>query len=528
MDGLTKHRLHLVYFGDVIPAERKFKMKLFRILGLLLALAVSQRAQAQTATITWTNTYQTMDGWGGEDWFGAASGNGGSSGYVLTSSQAAMFFSPSTGIGLEYIRTGNYACPRTGACTVSTSNVPDLVTLQEAVSNGALVQVDFSPPAGLKYTNDFAASTPGANGTCIPDSNWSAYATFVVQWIQLLNSNNVPVSAIAISNESNLNDTDTLGGCVWTGATLDSFIAGTLGPALTSASWNSTQATAPTIGLPQNSNWFDTDLYSACFNDSACSQYVGVAFGHGYNLGSVDGTDNGYCCHTATAPPSSTSGKRIWMTEVNGGLTYVESASNWIWDPSIADAMVWAHSIHDYLTVANASLWNYWELIDWCGGTTAGGCAGAPFNSGLTVSTGGGQTPTNIITSKRMYAIGNWSKFVRSGWVRVDTTTNPQSGVYVSAFKDTAAGNYAIVVINQNGSAVTQSFTLNGFDTTSVIPWVTSATLSLVQQSSVSVSNNAFSYSLPAQSITTFVGTTAGGSAGSPVAPPTSLNVSVK
>ena len=503
-------------------------MKWFRIFGFLLTLAICQRVEAQTATVNWTTTYQTMDGWGAEDWFGNGSVNGSEgSGFALTSSQAATFFSPTTGIGLEYIRTGNYACPVIGACAVSTALVPDLVTLQEAVANGALVDVNVQPPANLKYVGNFVESTPDpATGICVDSSKWSAFASYTVQWIQMLQSNGVPVSVLSVSNEPDQNTGDSLGGCVWTAAGLDGYIGGTLGPALSSAGLSSVK-----VMLPENSSWFDTDLVSTCLNDPTCSRYVGNAAGHGYGVGGTDGTDNGYCCHTATAPPASTAGKHVWMTEVNGGPNYDSSTANWIFDPSMTDALVWAHSIHDYLTVANASAWFYWELVDWCGGATDGGCAGAPFNSGLTVSTGGGETPSGLITSARMYVVGNWSKFVRTGWVRIGATANPVTGVFVTAFNQTSSGGFAIVAINSSGSNTAVTFSLSGFprSPSSVTPWTTSSTLNLAQQSAVSVSDASFTYTLPASSVTSFVGnTTTGPVPPTPPAPPTQLMESVQ
>src|SRR5208282_5860270 len=101
-------------------------MKRFRILGFLLALAVYQRAQAQTTTVTWTTTYQTMDGFGAQDANIANTGcqqnpetNTGNCFYNMTNAQTDMFFSPTTGIGLEILRTTNNGCPNTGACTPS-------------------------------------------------------------------------------------------------------------------------------------------------------------------------------------------------------------------------------------------------------------------------------------------------------------------------------------------------------------------------------------------------------------------------
>ena len=100
---------------------------------------------------------------------------------------------------------------------------------------------------------------------------------------------------------------------------------------------------------------------------------------------------------------------------------------------------------------------------------------------------------------------------MRPGWVRIGVTANPQSGVYVTAFKNASTGDFAIVAINQNGSGTAQTVNLSGFTAPSVVPWVTSASLNLAAQSSVTISGGAFSYTLPADSVTTFAGTMSSG-----------------
>jgi glucuronoarabinoxylan endo-1,4-beta-xylanase len=503
-------------------------MKWIRILGLLLTLAICQRVQAQTATVNWTTTYQTMDGWGGDtEFLSDSNAPRGQGGFVLTPSQVAMFYSTTTGIGLEYIVATDTSCPTTGACTVAASTDHSLPTLQKAVAYGASVQLNLFPPANFMYSGTFKEGTAGSNGSCV--SNWSGLAAFTVQWIQMLNANGVPVSVLEPMNEPELPANNSV--CVWSAEAIHSYIAGTLGPALAAATWSGPQVGPPTIAISQNSAWFDTDLVSSCLDDPTCAQYVSIASGHGYGVGGVDGTDNGYCCHTATAPPSSTNGKHIWMPELNGGSNYNSSAANWAFDPSMSDALVWAHNIHDYLTVANASAWFYWELVDWCGGATDGGCEGAPFNSGLAVSSGGGETPSGLITSARMSVVGNWSKFVRTGWVRIGATANPAAGVFVTAFNQTSSGGFAIVAINNNNSNTAVTFSLSGFprSPSSVTPWTTSSTLNLAQQSAVSVSDASYTYTLPASSVTSFVGNTATSPVPpTPPAPPTQLMESVQ
>lgn len=479
------------------------------MLLLLMALSVYSRAQAQTVTVSWNTTHQTMDGWGGQDW------KGDDTNYTLTAAQADMFFSPTAGIGLEYIRTKNSACPETGSCSVSTSTLLDQLTLQEAVARGAKIELNIDPPANLKYIDSFNNGAPGANGTCIPNSNWPALAAFTVQWIQMMNSNGMPVTVLSPFNEPDNRGIYTGGHCAWSAGGIDSYVGGTLGPAMTSAGLSSVQ-----IMIAETQTWNDfKGSVDTCLNDSGCAKYVSIAAAHGYgNSGLPDGfsPQTGYCCSTAVTPPTSASGKKIWQSEINGGYTYYSAAAFWNWDPSISDGMVWARNIHDYLTAGNVSGYQYWELADCCDGE-----AGSPFNDGLTDS--------RFNPSKRMYVIGQWSRYVRSGWVRIDATANPVSGVYVTAFKDLSSGDFAIVAINQNSSPVAENFSLSGFlSLASLTPTVTSESANLADETDVTITNSAFSYSLPATSIVTFHGTSVSTGANKNPAPPTALILTIQ
>jgi hypothetical protein len=102
-------------------------------------------------------------------------------------------------------------------------------------------------------------------------------------------------------------------------------------------------------------------------------------------------------------------------------------------------------------------------------------------------------------------ALGQFAKYIRPGYVMVSATNTPSSGVYVSAYK--GDGNYVIVAINSNSSASSLPVAISGATVTSFTPYQTTATESMAELSPISVSGDAFTYSLPAQSITTFVGT---------------------
>jgi glucuronoarabinoxylan endo-1,4-beta-xylanase len=106
--------------------------------------------------------------------------------------------------------------------------------------------------------------------------------------------------------------------------------------------------------------------------------------------------------------------------------------------------------------------------------------------------------------SKRGANMAHFSKFVRPGHVRVDATANPQSNVYVSAYKGSGS-EVVIVAVNKGGSSVSLPFTLENGTASSVASWLTDSGRNLAPQSDQSVSNGSFTGQLPAQSVTTFV-----------------------
>ena len=95
-------------------------------------------------------------------------------------------------------------------------------------------------------------------------------------------------------------------------------------------------------------------------------------------------------------------GKQVWMTEhYNDGNS---------WD----SCMQTAKEIHDAMTVAEYNAYLLWWFKD---------------DANLGPVDGQGN-PT-----MRGYVIGQWAKYIRPGYQRVDATYNPSNGVYLSAYK---------------------------------------------------------------------------------------------
>jgi glucuronoarabinoxylan endo-1,4-beta-xylanase len=106
----------------------------------------------------------------------------------------------------------------------------------------------------------------------------------------------------------------------------------------------------------------------------------------------------------------------------------------------------------------------------------------------------------------RAWALGNWSRFVRPGFVRVAVTAQPQQMVYATAFADLANLRFVVVAINQGYTDVTQDFTIAGGTAAEVTPWVTSASQKLAAQAPLPIVDGKVAATLPSRSVTSFVG----------------------
>ena len=206
----------------------------------------------------------------------------------------------------------------------------------------------------------------------------------------------------------------------------------------------------------------------------------------------------------------TSAGGRYWLGEIScfsggGGPSWCTAD----WGNTIANALGYAADIDQRLAGDNMNAYNFWWFM-------------------MPASTGIGEALLDQTTNTpalRGYVFGQYSRFVRPGYFRIDATHKPQAGVSVSAYQNTTGGNLAIVATNYTSSPITQTFNVVNAPTfTSVMPYITSATQNIQAQATQSVSSNSFTYTLPADSVTTFVGTSSGSTG--PV-PPTKLQAVV-
>jgi len=98
--------------------------------------------------------------------------------------------------------------------------------------------------------------------------------------------------------------------------------------------------------------------------------------------------------------------------------------------------------------------------------------------------------------------MGQFSKYIRPGAHRVSATYQPQNNLNVQAF---AGVPNVIVALNRGTSALSQTFAITLASITSLHKYTTSNSKKLNDDGTVAVTNNTFTASLDAQSVTTFV-----------------------
>ncbi len=452
--------------------------------GLILLLVGSGTALAQTATINWTDVHQVIDGFGASDesHFGS-----------MSQADQAFFFGTGSGqLGLSLLRVGvTNGSQEPGDCTsVSTSCAGAYVSdMKAAIANGGRVLASpWSPPA-IYTTNGSTHCTDGSGNGALATANYASYATWLAHFVQSLRTEDgITLSAISVQGEPD--QCTSYDSAVWSGSNLDTFIKTNLGPTFAA------DGLTALIFAPEGSSYSASASSGAsCGGDSSCTQFV-----DGYNWHDYQANLSGTNTVAANPYPSGwPSGKKYWMTEASCGVGYgpsfCEPQSAFHTDMT-TDGLGWAALIDQRIAGDGANAWLFWQMVDY----DYGGAASATDGSLMSNAAGGS------VVAKRAYVLGQYSKFVRPGYYRIDATHLPQTGVSVSAFQNTGTNSLVIIATNYTGSDVSQTFDLTNAPAFSALtPTTTSSSLNLAAQSQVSVKDNSFTYTLPADSVTTFV-----------------------
>jgi O-glycosyl hydrolase len=441
-----------------------------------------------TVKIDWNAVHQTIDG------FGTAEG-GSPTAHLLydehdpqNSRNAQVLdlaFSQENGIGLTILRSEIAPALHPDKQTWNFTDTAQVglmkAVVRRAGSATKLIGSVWSPPAWMKTNgnvNNCEANDQGQPINCVDAAlkleNYQDFADVLSHYAgEYARANGINIYAVSIQNEPD-ND-EPWSSCRWTSAQIAAFLADYLRPTFAAH-----QIGAKVIA-PETSNWDIEEQYlSETYNNPAATGRLDIAAAHLY------GGDPSRVFQNAL-----THGKQIWQTEA--------SLSNLVWD--MGGALSWATTISKGLTDAQISAWIWWGL------------AGAGGDTNLIkLDDVNGHSPDTFSVSKTFWALGNFSKFVRPGFVRIETETTTGGPwpivdfyLHTSAYKDPATGQLVIVAINASSNDINVKFDTVGFpgsSGSSVTPYITSATHDLAPLAAVSLANTV---TIPAQSIVSYV-----------------------
>jgi O-glycosyl hydrolase len=452
----------------------------------VVTLPADRALAAGTATINGGTTYQTITGFGASEAFGEAS-------TVMNASSAVqnqalnLLYGTSGGAGLTILRNEISADSGTTIepnAPSSPAAAPTYLPLSSINSDQGQLWFAQQIKARFGVTNVFADawSAPpfmktngsainggtlcGVPGATCASGDWrQAYANYLMQYAADYAAAGDPLTYVGPENEANLSTSyDSM---LMSPSQTANFLD-VLGPTMAGSSTK--------VECCATEGWDYAQQYAAAIEaDATANSDTPVFTSHGYTA----------------APTSPLSGwsKPAWQTE----WSTFES-----WDPAWDDGtgasgLTWAQHIFAGLDQSNLSAFLYW----W-GSTTP---SENGDNEGLLLINGSTVTP-----SGRLWAFGNFSDFVRPGAVRISATTT-DSNLTLNAFKNTN-GTVSVVALNASSSPdpITFSLANTGIPNGAVVtPYLTNSSSNVAGQATTTVSGGAFTATLPARSLVTYV-----------------------
>lgn len=458
---------------------------------LLPVVLLAGSSKAQNVNVDASMANQTWEGWGTSlAWF--ANGVGGWSNSTNYNNLMNALFNPTSGLGLSYIRynigggddplcgtAGHYACvsparqvdpgyePTPGTYDwTRDANQRRVASSAQSLGANFFEAVSYSAPywmtvsgtsqGGVNGAENLAGSYYGSGSGTFVDYLTTVANQFSSNWgitFHHLEALNEPGQNWWVAGDRKQE------GCAFSLADQQTMIQNL------SASLNAKGLAATQVAAMDeyqegvlNATTGTTAYAFYNYNSTTLSDFSALNT-HGYSstLGSV-----------AIATIAQHAGKRVTMSEWGSNDTTGQDLSNQI----LADI---------YLTRPVA--WSIWQP-DWPGLMTID------------------YTNQNYTLNEAYYVYGNYSKFIRPGFQFL-AISDPQS---VAAFNQQ---NKTLVIVTQNwsGSSRNVNYTLSNFSSfgSSASVYQTSSTEQLASLGTIAIASGRFNYSVPANSVTTYV-----------------------
>jgi len=249
------------------------------------------------------------------------------------------------------------------------------------------------------------------------------------------------VDVVSIQNEPNI--TVTYESCTWSPTQILNFCI------------NNAASIGTPVMAPEAYN-FDSKYADPILSNPTATANIDYIGGHIYGTSS------------RSYPLATTKGKKLWMTEY------------YLNPDSMGTCMTMAKDILDCL-YGNMNAYVWWYL-------RTPGCN--------LINTGGA-------LKLKGYTMGQFSKFIRPGYIRVNASYQSNPNIYTVAFK----GEYQdiIVALNFNRTVKKQVFNLRNDNIESATKFVTSATKRITNDGTIACAANSFTDDLDARSVTTYI-----------------------
>ncbi|MGN0794633.1 MAG: glycoside hydrolase [Aristaeellaceae bacterium] len=475
-----------------------------RILSCLAALALLCTACVPALAevsmkIDETKTYQTIESFGTSGaWWSQYAGTWDSKymNTMRTNRQriATLLYDPNYGIGLTNYRynlgagsadsgNGDYSDVNRRAQSFEvapgvydwTKDEGAMWFVQEVTRLGCQEVVLFmNSPLERLTKNGWAHLTPGGEKSNIDPANYAEWAVYACDVAEHFIELGIPVRFISPINEPQWDWTGSQEGCHYE----PSEIAGVYIAFLEEMQKRPALAGVELSG-PESGEWGGKTI-----------QYVSAILGNATLKTHFSAID----CHSYW---SSTQSKVSFMNWMKVQYPDVKlRMSEWCEmvngsDFGMDSAIVLAKCVQEDLTVLDVVSWATWV------GVAPGG-----YHDGLIYATQSGDGSISIVPLKRLWAYGNYTRYIRPGFTRVDVEGG--KGLYPVAFTGEKDGKQQLVIVLINDQYTAQKLTLEGdfsrYSTMQVHETSNYRDLAKTKEGAVETS-----LSVPAQSVITIV-----------------------
>lgn len=326
--------------------------------------------------------------------------------------------------------------------------------VKEANKYGVKVMAcPWSPPAALK------SNKSDIRGYLLPE-NYTAFKDYINEFIAFMTTNGAKIDVVSIQNEPDW--AATYESCDYTSAQMIAFLNA---PG---------QIVGAKVAAPESLN-FNQTFTNAILNDATASQKIDIVAGHIYGGG------------IAKFPLAEQKNKEIWMSEyllnLNTGNAGAAAWSTYSENSKWEESLTMLTGIHNSMTSNwNAYIWWYLKrYYSFIGDGEQGTVDGEVLKRGI--------------------AYSHFSKFIRPGYVRIDTSLPSTSTLKLTAYKKD--NQTVIVIINPEMLAV-GNIQFSGLTPTTAVSYTTSEKLSMFKKQPT-IANKIVTVDVLPKSVTTIV-----------------------